>query len=279
VNIKIFVASFALVFLAELGDKTQLAALGFAASSRSPVAVFLGTSLALVCSTALAVVLGTVIGAHLPEKIVQIGAGVLFVLVGVFLLVNVARRAPEAGAEAAEAPGDQFSGTAPTFRTILSHALAFEEEAAERIREVAACMERPLIREMLERIADEEEQHRARISSVLAHPESDQSDAECRAFQPPSPPEEFRLTGTGISVESGQTGEVCRKAIENLIRAEEAAAAFYLALARTSHISHIRRSFRWLAAQELDHVSRLSEAYEQIQTSSPAPANGEQNLA
>ena len=53
-NFKVLFACFVMVFLAELGDKTQLTALAFSSSSRSPWSVFVGTSLALICTTALA---------------------------------------------------------------------------------------------------------------------------------------------------------------------------------------------------------------------------------
>ena len=55
-NLKILLASFALVFVAELGDKTQLTALAFCSTSRSPWSVFLGTF----SNTVIAVPLGLI---------------------------------------------------------------------------------------------------------------------------------------------------------------------------------------------------------------------------
>ena len=75
------------VFLAELGDKTQLATLLFATEAdRNPMAVFLAASLALVVSTGLAVALGT--GARLwiegvPLKLI---AGIGFILIGLWTI-------------------------------------------------------------------------------------------------------------------------------------------------------------------------------------------------
>ncbi len=78
-------SSFAIIFLAELGDKTQLAVVALASQTRSPLGVFLGASLALLASAGLAVVLGCNLPRLIPEagtRIVHYAAGVLFILVG-----------------------------------------------------------------------------------------------------------------------------------------------------------------------------------------------------
>jgi putative Ca2+/H+ antiporter (TMEM165/GDT1 family) len=74
---------FATVFLAELGDKTQLATLLFAAGRQaSPIVVFVAAAAALVTATALAVVLGTVAERYLAMIPLKLIAGVGFVLIG-----------------------------------------------------------------------------------------------------------------------------------------------------------------------------------------------------
>ncbi|HBS32918.1 MAG TPA: hypothetical protein DEA40_14475 [Parvularcula sp.] len=84
---KAFLAIFLSVFLAELGDKTQLATMLFAADGRSsPLTVFAAAALALVAATGLAVVLGAAAErwlAFLPLKLIA-GAG--FVIIGGFLV-------------------------------------------------------------------------------------------------------------------------------------------------------------------------------------------------
>ncbi len=83
---KTFLAAFMIVFLAELGDKTQLAALGLAAKEKSFWSVFLGTALALVVASALGVALGRLLGETLPLRVIRFGAGFLFILLGVLML-------------------------------------------------------------------------------------------------------------------------------------------------------------------------------------------------
>jgi len=82
-DLKVMVTVFGIVFLAELGDKTQLATLLFA--SRSPgnlIAVFVGASAALVLASAIGVVAGGVISQYVSPKSLSYIAGVGFVLIG-----------------------------------------------------------------------------------------------------------------------------------------------------------------------------------------------------
>jgi len=77
--------SFGLVFLAELGDKTQLAVLALASRSKAPWGVFIGAGGALLVSTVLAVVLGGLLSRCLPAsatRIIHYVAGVLLIVVG-----------------------------------------------------------------------------------------------------------------------------------------------------------------------------------------------------
>jgi len=86
--IRTILTTFALVFLAELGDKTQLAVLAMASRS-SPWAVFVGAGAALLVSTLLAVVLGCTLPRFLPAsstKILHYIAGSLFIIVGAWTI-------------------------------------------------------------------------------------------------------------------------------------------------------------------------------------------------
>ncbi|MBW2108589.1 MAG: TMEM165/GDT1 family protein [Deltaproteobacteria bacterium] len=91
-DIKVFVATFGLVFLAELGDKTQLATFCFAAENQSRLAVFLGAAGALVLASLLAVILGCQFGKIFPEHYVRLGAGGLFVVLGLWMLFSPGAR-------------------------------------------------------------------------------------------------------------------------------------------------------------------------------------------
>jgi Ca2+/H+ antiporter, TMEM165/GDT1 family len=87
-GLKVFLSAFAVAFLAEMGDKTQLAVIGLSASSRRPWAVAAGAAAALILVTALAAFLGGEIVRAVPEKILRRTAAVLFVLMGVWTWVR-----------------------------------------------------------------------------------------------------------------------------------------------------------------------------------------------
>jgi putative Ca2+/H+ antiporter (TMEM165/GDT1 family) len=86
-DIKLIGTVFSIVFLAELGDKTQLATLLFAA--RSPgklLAVFAGASLALILASAIGVLAGGVLARFLSPKALAIAAGCGFVIIGLWTI-------------------------------------------------------------------------------------------------------------------------------------------------------------------------------------------------
>jgi putative Ca2+/H+ antiporter (TMEM165/GDT1 family) len=84
----IFWTTFATVFLAELGDKTQLAAMTATAKSGALLTVFFAASAALVCATAVAVLVGGAIFKLVPEYVIKYFAGVVFIAVGIWVIVK-----------------------------------------------------------------------------------------------------------------------------------------------------------------------------------------------
>lgn len=86
-DLKVLITTFGMIFLAELGDKTQLATFLFAADNKSRVAVFLGSAGALVLTSLLAVLFGSVVGRVVPTMYIKIGAGAMFILLGLWMLL------------------------------------------------------------------------------------------------------------------------------------------------------------------------------------------------
>ncbi len=85
---RLFVSTFVAIFLAELGDKTQLATLTLSAAGASRWMVFLGAALALVASTALAVAAGDLVTRVVPPTLLRRAAGVAFVAIGLASLLG-----------------------------------------------------------------------------------------------------------------------------------------------------------------------------------------------
>ena len=83
---KIFGTAFLTLFLAELGDKTQLAVIMLTSKTESKLAVFLGASLALVLVSLIAVLVGGVLSQYVPTEWLQRAVAVAFIAVGVLML-------------------------------------------------------------------------------------------------------------------------------------------------------------------------------------------------
>ncbi len=86
---KILLTVFAAVFIAELGDKTQLATMLFAADKEvSKLTIFLGASLALIVASGIGVLAGSAISQFVSEKQLHYIAGVGFLVIGIWTLYH-----------------------------------------------------------------------------------------------------------------------------------------------------------------------------------------------
>ena len=85
---KLIVSAFTAIFLAELGDKTQLAAISLAASTNRPLTVFVGASTALAAVTLIGVVVGPMLSTVLPMAWIHKAGALAFVLIGVAMLFD-----------------------------------------------------------------------------------------------------------------------------------------------------------------------------------------------
>jgi putative Ca2+/H+ antiporter (TMEM165/GDT1 family) len=86
-DFRLFATVFATIFVAELGDKTQIATLLYAAdASRPKLTVFAASAAALVATSALGVLAGALVSEHLDPRVVRWAAGLGFVAVGLWIL-------------------------------------------------------------------------------------------------------------------------------------------------------------------------------------------------
>jgi putative Ca2+/H+ antiporter (TMEM165/GDT1 family) len=84
-GIKILLSTFALLFVAELGDKTQLAVISMTAKHKAPLWIFIGAATALIAVTALGVLGGELLTRFIPEAVLRKIAAVLFVGMGLLM--------------------------------------------------------------------------------------------------------------------------------------------------------------------------------------------------
>ncbi len=84
-NWKVFFTTFGAVFLAELGDKTQLAGLNLAAQSRMPFLVFLGSVSAYAVVTLITVAVGDTLTKFISIEYIRYAAASLFIIIGILI--------------------------------------------------------------------------------------------------------------------------------------------------------------------------------------------------
>lgn len=86
-NWKLMITIFSTVFLAEIGDKTQLATMLFAANNKiSKIDVFIASSLALVSAAAIGVIIGGFLSYFISEKYLNYIAGTGFIVIGIITI-------------------------------------------------------------------------------------------------------------------------------------------------------------------------------------------------
>ena len=86
--ISILITSFSTIFLAELGDKTQIATLVLSAQSGRPLIVFIGAALALISTSLLGVLIGRWIANNLPRKSFTLVSGIIMLSLGAYLVTQ-----------------------------------------------------------------------------------------------------------------------------------------------------------------------------------------------
>ncbi len=80
--------TFVTVFLAEMGDKTQLTTITLSSTTNKPLAVFIGSSLALILATLLGALAGGSIANLIPAFLLRVLSGIVFLIIGINLLLQ-----------------------------------------------------------------------------------------------------------------------------------------------------------------------------------------------
>ena len=86
--LSLLLSTFLTVFIAELGDKTQFATLTISGTTNKPLAVFLGSSSALVIASLIGALTGGSISSFLPELVLKLIASITFFIIGVKLFLT-----------------------------------------------------------------------------------------------------------------------------------------------------------------------------------------------
>jgi len=86
---KIFASTFGLLFIAEIGDKTQLAVISMTSKTSKPLTIFIASVLALAAVTALGVLLGEGLTAVVPRMWIKRFAALTFVVIGILVFLDI----------------------------------------------------------------------------------------------------------------------------------------------------------------------------------------------
>lgn len=242
---KLFVTTFLVIFLAELGDKTQLAVMARAASVSARWTVFLAASLALVTSTLVAVLLGRQLTRFVPESHLRVGAAVVFIVFGLLMLVE-ALRAPRP----ATAAGAMREG--PLTRLVLTWAADFEKATFDDYRKLADHASDPGLRALFQSLAREEDGHLRRIRNLQqAH---EHAHLESPAERPEGIPERESLF---LKLPKGRHDDTAMA--REIAAHERVTAGFYRELARMTLMPGLRSAFDGLAGAETEHAARIEQ--------------------
>jgi putative Ca2+/H+ antiporter (TMEM165/GDT1 family) len=84
-SLKIIITTFLAIFLAELGDKTQLAVLTLSAQTKKPFSVFLGAIIAFAVITLIGAIAGNLITKVIPTHIIEKIAAIAFIIIGILM--------------------------------------------------------------------------------------------------------------------------------------------------------------------------------------------------
>ncbi len=240
---KLFFSTFALIFLAELGDKTQLAVLATSAGNKSWLAVLLGAVFALAASTVIAVVVGLLLNKTLPEKWIQAAAAALFIIFGLVLARSAWQKftVVERPAEVEAAPAvEKPMGVVGRF--VAQAAAVVEEGVLETRRLLRDRATHDGTREMIDWLIGEETRHLDDLEHLRRYDEQAVHETPELTLGEPSPAER---------------PERAEDLLATVIDQEKTIARFYRELARQTHIPGLKPVFSRLARDEDEHVGHL----------------------
>jgi rubrerythrin len=242
VDTKLFVGTFVLIFLAELGDKTQLAALAQSVNGRWTV--FLAASSALVLSTLIAVLVGEGLARVVPPHYIKAAAGGLFLVFGVLMLRS---------AIGGEAVRETKARAGILSSVALKMAAKFEQAAADDYAALAKATTAEKVRALLLALETEERDHLRRVKqAVIEHGE-----VLLEQANPELLPKLEELVHDVSSSED--TKREAAAVLQHAIQHEEATARFYQALAAEAALPGLAAVFSALAEEEKRHTARLRD--------------------
>jgi len=235
-DFKLIASTFIVIFLAELGDKTQFAAMAASAGSNKPVSILIGTILALALSSIIAVAAGSLIGELIPVRYIKIAAGIVFLVFGILYIREAF--VTESGAEEKAGRSGLLS------QSVLKAAHSFEEEELQMFRNARELVELTINRQVIDSIIQDEEAH-LDILKEMNH----------QALEEEPPQWKKETLPETVSFCSDEDNGI----IGDLYNRENAMADFYRIASEKTRIPSVRRTLLKLSREEESHAKRLQD--------------------
>ena len=235
-ELRLILSTFLVIFLAELGDKTQLAAMAASAGSNQPWSILLGASLALIVSSALAVLAGKIIGTYIPMKYIKLAAGAVFLLFGALYIKDAF--IPEKPEEVKKSVSTSAMGS-----SVIRAARAFEREELNMLRAIRRNINDETCQTALDSIIKDEEEHLKNLSDMKKEGTS------------LTPKEKVRFA----PLQKKYACEDEESLLSDLYDREAAMADFYRLMSEKTKIPAAQQALRALHSEELAHAERIAE--------------------
>jgi len=87
-DLKVFIATFWAIFIAELADKTQLVGITMAARTGKPISVWIGSVSAYIVVTIISVLIGALLSKYIKPEIIRYSGGIIFIMIGILIVFN-----------------------------------------------------------------------------------------------------------------------------------------------------------------------------------------------
>ncbi len=232
-DIKLIASTFFILFLAELGDKTQFAAIAASAGSNKPLSILIGAVLALTISSIIAVAAGSIIGNIIPIRYIKIAAGVLFLIFGIIYIKEGLTK-------------ENFQIEKPTETTrpktlVINVAKQFELQELDILKEALKKITNPETKAVIEKIIQNDTNHFKSLNNI---------------------------TGQELYIEDNITNHQylnsvftdCHEdnqTLKELILREEAMADFYRILSEKTKIPSAKKIFKQLYYEEKEHSTKI----------------------
>lgn len=239
-DLRLIISTFFVIFMAELGDKTQFAAMAASAGSNKPLSILIGAVLALTLSSVIAVAAGGLIGNLIPTRYIKLAAGILFIIFGLLYIRE--------SFTSEKTPESTSSHGGILKESILKAAEIFEEEELHMMIAAKDEINNVEFKTIFDNIIKQEKSH-LRILKKISENDSELTNDEI----------EMDIHTHSDLGESFSCSDEDDQTLAELHKREQAMADFYRIMAAKNKIPSAKSAFIHLYHEEKAHAEQIKE--------------------